>query len=153
MAQATNAMNVVNGEVEVSYDGSEAVWTDISGFANKLIVSAITRATGDAFTADGDYGIVKAGKFQPVEITYTVLYTEGASDPFTSIYAAFKAKKQTSARWSPAGGAIGTYQFQSDPGPIVECSLPNVDPDEAGAHMFTFKLRVSGIDAPTTILA
>ncbi len=152
MAQATNALNVVNGQVEVSYDGSEAIWTDVSGFANKMIVSPITRATGDSFTADGNYGIVKAGKWQPVEITYTVLYTEGASDPFSDIYAAFVAGTLTSARWSPAGGNVGDFQFQSDPGPIVECSLPGVDPDEAGAHLFTFKLRVAAIDAPETTL-
>lgn len=151
MAQATNAMNTVNGKVEVSYDGSEAVWTDISGFANKLVVSAITRSVGDSYTATGDNAIVKAGKFNPVDITYTVLYTEGGSDPFTDIYAAFLAKTLTTARWSPGGGAIGDYQFRSDPGPIVECSLPNVDPDEAGAHMFTFKIRVPSVDAPVVI--
>lgn len=151
MAQATNALNSVNGQVEVSYDGSEAVWTDISGFANKLVVSALTRQTGETFTADGDAAIIKAGKFNPVEITYTVLYTEGASDPFTAIYAAYKAKTLTSARWSPDGGGSGDYQFQSDPGPIVECSLPGVDPDSAGSMLFTFKLRVANIDAPATI--
>ena len=150
MAQATNAMNTVNGQVEISLD-AEASFDDISGFANKLVIGELQRQVDDTFTAEGDTGIVKAGKFNPVDITYTVLYTEGASDIFTEIYAAYKAKTEVTVRWSPGGGNTGDYQFQSDPGPITSCNLPGVDPDEAGALLLTFTVRVPGIDAPTTI--
>ena len=77
MAQTSTAMNTVNGVIHISANGS--TWTDISGSTNKVEAPMQEAETGEAATLDGNYMIGTAGKFKPLDISVTILYTETAT--------------------------------------------------------------------------
>jgi len=56
---------------------------------------------------DGDTGIVTFGKRAPVDISYTCVFTETATDPFERFrgYHQTADGSQVILRWSPQGGA------------------------------------------------
>lgn len=151
MTQTTSAMNTVDGQIEYSLNSGSS-YTDMSGVANKLSAPSVSRATGEKYTPDGDTPIIKAGKQQPIDINIDVLYEDGAADEFALLYAAFLAKTSTIIRWSPGGGDVGDAQFTSSEGFITSCTLPNVDPEEAGPHTFSMTVRVASV-ARATIAA
>jgi hypothetical protein len=72
MAQTTTQVSAVDAKVEVSANGS--AWTDISGTANKIDLSAQDRNVGAAFTFEGDGAVLTYGKRQPIDVTVTALY-------------------------------------------------------------------------------
>lgn len=140
MAQTTGQMNTVGGKLELSTDGAPT-WTNISGFLTMVDPGQGVRQTGSIFTADGDTPLIGAGKREELEILVSIAYTEGVSDPFTVIEGVFVAGDiDVQLQWSPAGGAIGEYEFTSAAGHIKSMSYPNVDPNSASPHIVTFTL-------------
>ena len=85
MAQTVVGMSGVNALLQVSADGS--TWTDISGSANQVSATEQTRMSGEAYTFEGDYAVVTAGKREPVELAVRVLYTEEAAESFETVRA------------------------------------------------------------------
>ncbi len=140
MAQTTSGISFVDAQVEYSTDG--VAFTDISGFANTVEPSGGERASGELYTVDGDTGIVTFGKRAPVDIVYTCVFTEGATDPFER----FRGYHQTAdgaqvvLRWSPAGGA-GTGQIAfTGTGKLTDA--PWLGGDAASADPLTFAVGV-----------
>jgi len=110
MAQTTGAMNTVNGLIEVSDDGSN--WQDISGSTNKVQAPSQEADTGEVGTLEGQFMIVKSGKFKSLEIQVTILYTELANEAydFLTTQAAVPGRPLW-LRWSPAGGSEGDLRY------------------------------------------
>ncbi len=99
------------------------------------------RQTGFIFTADGDRPIIGGGKREPLEVLVNIAYTETAADPFTVVLGVFEAgDTDIQLRWSPAGGAVGTYQFTTDEGIVKNFTYPNVDPGTPEPHIVSFTL-------------
>lgn len=140
MAQTTGALSCVNGKIEFSTNGSS--WTDISGFANSLEPSGGNRQTGEMYTLSGDTAVITSGKREPIELEVKILYTEGGSDAFEVVRAAYEAGTRGYLRWSPDTGAAGDFLFTSDSGPISEFAYPPAMAEEAGPVAISFKLRV-----------
>lgn len=156
MAQTTGAISSVDAEIEVSSDGT--VWVDISGSANAVEVPEQPRMTGTAYTFTGDVGIVTAGKREPVEVTVTALYTEGAGETFETVRPLFAAGTRVYFRYSPKGiGATGraVYTASNDgstAGAVVVSAfkLPDLDAESADPVTTMFKLMVPAFVRTTT---
>lgn len=141
MAQTTGAMNSVNGKVELSTDGVPN-YTDISGFMNMVDPGQGVRQTGSIFTADGDRPILGAGKREMLELLVNIVYTEGGSDPFTVLLGVFElGDTDIQVRWSPNGGAVGDYQYETDQGVVKNFSYPPVDPGTPAPIILSFTLE------------
>lgn len=127
MTQMTNAMSAVDALIEISTNGS--VWTDISGFTNKLDVTPQSRASGEAYTFDGDTAIITHGKRQPVDITVNVLYSEGSANPFETVRAIHETTNGGTiyVRWSPGGGDSGDFRYTTPACKVTSFQAPQVD--------------------------
>jgi hypothetical protein len=128
-------------------------FTDISGFANTVEVSGNERASGEAYTADGDDAIVTFGKLAPIDIVYNCVYTEGANDPFER----FRGYHQTAdgaqvvLRWAPQGGAAGTGEISfTGTGKITQAPWLGGDSGSPDPLMFAVGIRTARILKGTT---
>lgn len=149
MPQTTGAINVVDAVVEVSTNGT--TWTDISGSTNKVEVSPQTADSGMAATLEGNYKIVRAGKYNPVELTVTILYTEASA---TEAYGILHGQKNVAGRplylrYTP-GGYNGEYRWYTGDSSgnkaaarITEFPYPGANAEDAGPHMVVFKLQAT----------
>lgn len=147
MTQTTGAISGVANYVAVSTDGSS--WTDISGMANKVEADSQKRTSGETYTFDGDTAILGWGKLEPLEITVTIVYTEGASDAFkkalTSLQTAGGARLQV--RWAPKGNTAPNFQFTSGSDSKVSEMPPGPAPDATSGDpvVLEFKIRTASI--------
>lgn len=140
-------MNTVDALIEVSTDGT--TWTNISGSSNKIEAPVQTADTGEVATLEGAFKIPTVGKWNPMELAVTVLYTENAA---SEAYAILQAQYALPGhplyiRWTP-GGYNGEDRFYSatptgvkTAGRITEMPFPGADAETAGATLLTFKLR------------
>lgn len=118
MAQTASAITFKDCKVEFSTDGS-TTWVDCSGFATEVAIDGGERITANAYTFDGDVAIIGKGKREPVSITATMVYTEGATDAFSQLMPYFESTAGSSSislRWTPKGlitGTTGENQFTS----------------------------------------
>lgn len=148
MPQTTTAINVVDAVIEISTDG--ATWTNISGSTNKVEVAPQTADSGQAASLEGQYKIVRAGKYNPVEATVTIFYTETSAEAYEILH----GQKNVSGRplylrYTP-GGYNGNYRwYTSDsngyktPGRITEFPYPGASAEDAGPHLVVFKLQAT----------
>jgi hypothetical protein len=144
MPQTSTALNTTNAVVEVSTNGTS--WTNISGTSNMVEPTPQTVDTGSAATLEGKYKIVLSGKYNPQEVTVTILYTETASEAYAILY----GQREIGTiyfRYTP-GGSNGEYRYkaanssgQTTAARIVEFPLPPVNAGEASPTMVTFKLQ------------
>lgn len=155
MTQTTGAINAVNGKIEVSANGSS--WTDISGSTNKVEEVPQEADTGEAATLEGDYMIPTAGKFKPVELAITVLYTEVANEAWSFFNTQRAvAGRPIYVRYSPAGGASGDKRFftangagTATPGRITKFTFPRSDAGEASPVMLAMTVRCATLGVET----
>lgn len=124
MAQTTGAISFKDCKIEISTNGT--AWTDIGGFANEVQLSGGDRAIVETPTFTGGTMILTAGKLAALTITIPCIYTEGVAEPFEVYRAAYEAGTPFYARWSPAGGASGDFQYASAAG------IPKAAPYPAG---------------------
>ena len=111
-----------NATVEVSTDGS--TWTDVSGYSNKVEVSAGDRPAEEVFVFAQDYPYITPGKRKAEELKITFLYTEGVSDVFETIRAAYENATNTYIRWTAKGKTTGNFLFTCDPGIVTMPVFP-----------------------------
>lgn len=132
MAQTTNSIWGGAAKVEISTNGTS--WTDISGHSQKVSPTGGDRQTGQAYTFDGEYPIVKVGKMNPRETRVDLIYTEETADAYEAARAQFEAAGGGTiyARWSPAGGNVGDAQYTTDAGFVKDFSYPEVDSEATG---------------------
>lgn len=141
--QTTGALSARNATIEISNDG--ATWSDISGFANSVEPSGGNRQTGEAYTLDGDTAIITSGKREPLEIQVNIVYTEGTTDPFETVRAAYEAGTNLYVRWAPKGGQSGEFRFTADAGPLAEFQYPVTTASEAAPIMAGFKVKTAKV--------
>ena len=148
MPQTTTAINVVDAVVEVSTNGT--TWTNISGSTNKVEPSPQTTDSGMAASLEGQYKIVRAGKYNPVDITVTILFTETAAEA----YAILHGQKEVAGhplylRYAPVGynGEYRWYTADSNGNKaaarITEFPYPGANSEDAGPHLVVFKLQAT----------
>lgn len=148
MAQTTGAISQTVGVLEVSTNGSS--WTDISGETTSVSFSGGDQLVGEQNTLDGDYPVVVgSGKKEARTATFSIVYTETASEAFDFIWDIWEAAGTSTVyvRYSPAGGQVGDLRFfaSDDAGsaattvPIASVALPDSD-DGGGVTMAEFSV-------------
>jgi len=128
MAQTTGGMSMVINKLEFSTNASD--WTDISGSSGSVDGAEQSRQSGEAYTFSGDTAIVRAGKREPMELGFNIVYTVSTADAWEICRPYFEAGSAVYFRWSPEGGEAGDFQFTSAAGYITSFPYPS---GEAGA--------------------
>ena len=128
--------------VEVELTGADSAWADIDSWASEVSVSPGTVPFTDTYPFEGS-AITFAGSRGSDEVTVTVVYTEGSTDPFENIFDRFAAASGPTfgVRWSPQGSSAGYYRFEITAGKLIGCSLPQGGGDSATATVFTFTVQ------------
>lgn len=122
MAQTSDGLSMVDCKVEYSTNGT--TYNDISGFSGSVEGTEQTRQTGVVYTFDGDVAIIRAGKREPLELTFNIVYTEGTGDPWELLRPYFEAGSAVYFRYSPKGGDATEFQFTSGAGYIISFPYP-----------------------------
>ena len=143
MAQTTGAVSGAAATVSIYVTSA---YVDISGSSQSIDAVTASVVTGDAYTFDGNFGIITVGKYEPVEVTVNILYTETAAEAFQSVRALFEARTATQLKWLPLGAASGADQYETKTvGYIVSMDYPPIDASSAGPVMVSFTIRAPGI--------
>lgn len=143
MAQTTGGISARDAKLEGSANGSS--WTDFSGFANTVETEDVERDVGEAHTFDGDVPVVRGGKRKATKIKVMVVYTEGVSDAWPTIRAAFEAGTDYYLRISPKGGQTGESQFTSAAGVISKLIYPKLEAGPGAVVLAGFELVVPSL--------
>lgn len=143
MAQTTTA---VTGAAATVWIYSSAAYVDISGSSQSVDAVSATVVTGEAYTFDGNYAITTIGKFEPVEVTVNIVYTETSNEGFQLARAIFEGRTATQIKWLPLGAASGADQYETKTvGYITSMDYPPIDSASAGPIMVSFTVRAPGI--------
>jgi hypothetical protein len=143
MAQTTGAVSGAAATVSIYVS---AAYVDISGSSQSIDAVTASVVTGDAYTFDGNFGIITVGKYEPVEVTVNILYTETAAEAFQSVRALFENRTATQLKWLPLGAASGADQYETKTvGFITSMNYPPIDASSAGPVMVSFTVRAPGI--------
>ena len=92
MPQSIGINNTVDAVVELSADGTN--WTNSGGSICKVTPSTQTADSGSVATHEGQYKAVRSGKYNPMTLTITGVYTEIAAE----FYALLHAQKNVPGR-------------------------------------------------------
>ena len=148
MPQTTTALNTVDGVAEVSTDG--VTWSNISGTFNKLEVSPQTTDSGSIATLEGQYKIVRAGKYNPVDLTLTLVYTETSGEAYALLHAQKNiAGRGWYFRYTPAGSNGEWRYYTADssgnkaPARITEFPYPGLDAGDASPAVVVVKMQAT----------
>ena len=152
MPQTTGAYSNACAAVQISLNG--LAWIDISGSTQAVANTEQAKMSGEAYTFDGRGPIVKGGKFEPLEVAFTIIYTEAVIEAYEIARGVFEqtgCDVEIYARWSPAGGGVGTNWLQIY-GPIISFTYPAVDASTATPIMagFTIKTGIVSTVAATS---
>ena len=145
MAQTTAAINGIASTVSVKV--ASGSYVDISGSTQSVDAATATVMNSDTYTLDGSVAIILLGKFEPVDVTVNILYTEVTStEAFMIVSAAFAAKSTVQVKWLPKGAASGANTIETNAtGYITSIDYPAVDASSADAIMASFTVRCPGI--------
>ena len=149
MPQTTGALSNACAAVEISLDG--VTWTDISGSTQSVSDTEQTKMSGEAYTFDGRGPIVKGGKFEPLEVSFAIVYTEVLTEAYEIARAVFEqtgCDTEVYVRWSPGGGLPGTIWLQIY-GPIVSFTYPALDASTAAPIMAGFVVKTGLVTTVT----
>jgi hypothetical protein len=145
MAQTTGQIPLACGKLEISTN-SCVTWSDISGEAQSLGGAEQTRMSGEAYTLTGDTALIAGGKREPMELVFTIVYTEADTQAYQLARTAFEATGCGGgfcARWSPGGGDAGDEQITTGSGVLVSFTYPDMDASAGGPIMAGFTLKVA----------
>ena len=151
MAQTTAAIGGACGEILIGSTNVVAAATDISGQAQSLATPSQSRQSGEAYTLLGDTAIIKGGKREPIDLTFTIVYTEEDTEAWELARAEFEAAScgdPLYVWWSPGGGDIGDQQY-SGGGTMTGFDYPPVDATAPAPIMCTFTIRVASLSTVT----
>lgn len=154
MAQTTVAIGGACGQVEIDSASDFGTATDISGQAQSLATPSQTRQSGEAYTLDGDTGIITSGKREPIDLQFTIVYTESDTEAWELARAEFEATScgdPLYVRWSPGGGDVGDQRYTSNTNYSVLTGFdyPMMDATSPGPIMCTFTVRTASISTST----
>lgn len=152
MAQTTGAVANACAKVEISTDNVS--WTDISGVAQSVTDTEQTRMSGEAYTFSGEGAIVKSGKKEPLELSFSIVYTETDAEGYEQVRAVFETATCSPnfyVRWSPRGGNADDEQITSGAGVVTAFTYPMVDATQGGPIITGFTVKVGNLT--TTIVS
>lgn len=134
MAQATGTRTFKDAQIAISTNGT--AWTDITGWHSQVNVTGGGRMTGEKYTGDSNYAVIGAGKTQPLKVEATILYTEGATDPYPVLeaYKLANPAQDIYVRATPFGNVTaGTSRtkYTYAQGPITDLLPPSGDMSKA----------------------
>ena len=145
MAQTTAAINGIASTISIKIAAGSYV--DISGSTQSVDVATATVMNSDSYTLDGANAIILLGKFEPVDVTINVLYTEvTVTEAYILVSAAFAAKSAVQCKWLPKGTGSGNNTIETNAtGYITSIDYPAVDASSADALMVAFTVRCPAI--------
>ena len=145
---STDAISAVDYKIEISTDGTS--FTDISGYANEVSISGGERENSEVYVLGDDSAAILIGHRSPVEITISVLYTEGDSDPMKTLWDAYCNKTTYYVRIAPKGGESGEFLFTSNEGFFTAVNAPpGADPSSADPLLVEATFRCGKLDRST----
>ncbi len=145
MAQSTALVNGVAATVSLKV--ASGSYVDISGSSMSVSAATATVATSDSYTLDGANAVILTGKFEPVDVTVNIYYTEVTStEAFMLAQGAFAAKSTVQLKWVPKGAASGANTIETAAsGYITSIDYPEVDASKPDALAVSFTIRCPGI--------
>jgi len=151
MAQTTGQLPLGCGKLEIQ-PGCTGSWYDISGSTQSMDSPSQDLLTGEAYTLEGINAIVEGGKKQPVDLTFSIVYTETATeawDRIEQVWAAAACSKKLCVRWSPGGGDVGDLIYTTSNSIMTQLVYPNMDASSGGVIMAGFTVRGAYITRDT----
>jgi hypothetical protein len=143
MAQTTDTLPLGCGKLEIQplCTGS---WFDISGSSTSMDAPTQDALNGETYTLEGDFALVEGGKKQPMDFTFTIVYTETSDEAWDRIEQAWRAtgcNRKLCVRWSPGGGDVGDLVYTTVNSIMTQVVLPNMDATSGGVIMAGFTVR------------
>lgn len=133
------------GKLEVSYNGAD--WFNISGESQSVQNTMQSRQVANAFRLSSRLAIVGAGRREPMDLAFTIVYTETDAEAYEIVKTRYEQDETICqpylyARWSPRGGNVGDARLTTDTGTITNFIYPALDASAGGVIMGGFTLRV-----------
>lgn len=128
MSKTVGALSAKNVKLEVSPDN--ATWINISGSSNAITPSGGKAKTGEMNVFGDSAPVTVMGNSDPVELTIVAIYTEVDEEAVDVMGDAYTAGVSYYLRYSPKGGASGTWMFTSDEGNFIQAVTPEVNADD-----------------------
>ena len=157
MAQTTAQVTQSCGKVEINVDADcpgSGSWVDISGETQSIGGTEQSRMVGDAFTLDGDVALIGAGKREPLDLTFVLIYTETDAEAYEQVRLIFETTgcgALLCVRYSPRGGDAGEEQLTTRRGVLTAFTYPALDASAGGVILGGFTLHTPALD--TAIVA
>jgi len=151
MAQTTAAIGGACGQIQIGSTNVVGAATDISGQAQSLATPSQTRQSGEGYTLEGDTAIIKGGKREPIDLTFTIVYTEEDTEAWELARVEFEAAScgdPLYVWWSPGGGDVGDQRYSAG-STMTGFDYPPVDATAPAPIMCTFTVRVASIATET----
>lgn len=142
MPQTTDGVSAANMKVEYSLNGSS--YTDIGGFAAAVTPDGGERKVGKGFTFTGDTPLLVKGKRESITLKVRSVYTEGGSEIFEIVRAAYEGASDFWVRYSPQGGVTGDFTYTAK-GIITDAPYPEGEAESEDPIMFEFTIECSSI--------
>jgi hypothetical protein len=152
MAQTTAQVSMGCGKLEISSDN--VTWTDISGVSQSLSGTEQTKMSGEVYTFDGNGPLIGGGKFEPLEIEVSIVYTETDAEGYELVREIFETAGcdvEFYLRWSPRGGNAGDEVITTGNSRLTSFTYPPLDASAGGPIMAGFKVKAGALN--TTIKA
>ena len=146
MTQTTAYFGKSCGFVEYSLLGT--TFTDIGGTIDKVEVSEQTIKSGEVYTQEGATAIITSGKQEPIEINFTGVYSDIATEGYTVIKAAIACNGDVYLRWGPST-TVGDPLFSSGAAKIVGFQEPGLDAEDPVAMAWGFKIKCASVTTGT----
>jgi hypothetical protein len=109
------------------------------------------RMYDSGYTLEGDTAVMAAGKREPIEAVFSIIYTETALEAYERARAIFETAcgGDVYFRYSPAGGDLGDKELTSGKGILVSFSYPPVDATAGGPIIGGFTVAVAALTTAT----
>lgn len=129
-----------------------SAFADISSWTGEVAVSGGEVPTSNFFTFGTDGPNILTGNRDGYTVSPSVLYTEGATDPFQNLWDKYEDPTSHSdgydcdVRWSPQGGATGDFQFTTIGGKLTMVPPPVNTAEGTDPTAFTFVIKCKSIE-------
>jgi len=151
MPQTTAACSNACSAVFISTDGVN--FTDISGSTQSVAGTEQSKMSGEAYTFDGRGPIIKGGKFEALDLNFTIVYTEENDEAYEVARSVFEqegCEVEIWVRWVPCFGGAGISQLTAF-GPMTGFTYPAIDASTANPIMGGFTVRTGEITTETIV--
>jgi hypothetical protein len=143
-----DAINFANCEVEVDLTPASSSYANIDSWATEVACDPRVVNTTEINTFTHPSAIVFTGKPQPMNVTITILFTEGSTDPFVNLFNTTQGAAMD-ARWGPAGAGSGGRAFTTTGGKFTSLGMPQGTATDASATVVPFIVRAGGVSMGT----